>query len=84
MIKAKILSYLLFLYFDEFVNYFLFYLAFLTYLTSSLFKLKTINDKKDYQVVNAAMRATKLSLDDCNVIWKLLAGILHLVSLPSA
>ena len=45
-----------------------------------LLKLTTINDKKDYQVVNAAMRATKLSLDDCNVIWKLLASILHLVS----
>lgn len=43
-----------------------------------VYELTTINDKKDYQVVNAAMRATKLSLDDCNVIWKLLASILHL------
>eukprot|EP00794_Sanderia_malayensis_P003495 gene3495-3994_t len=41
-------------------------------------QLKTIDDKKDYQVVNAALKATKFSLDECNVIWKLLAAILHL------
>lgn len=46
-----------------------------------VYELKTIHDKKDYQVVNAAMKATKFSLDDCNVVWKLLASILHLGNL---
>ena len=42
--------------------------------------MKSIDDKRDYQIVNAAMKATKFSLDECNIIWKLLASILHLVS----
>ncbi|XP_065053138.1 unconventional myosin-Id-like [Rhopilema esculentum] len=43
-----------------------------------VFQMKSIDDKRDYQIVNAAMKATKFSLDECNIIWKLLASILHL------
>ena len=42
-------------------------------------QIKSIDDKRDYQVVNAALKATKFSLDETKVIWKLLASILHLV-----
>lgn len=46
-------------------------------------QVATIDDKSDFRTVNNAMKAVGFSSDDINTIWKMVAAVLHLVSIPA-
>ena len=42
--------------------------------------MDSLNDKKDFDQVRYSMRVVGFSTEEVSTIWKLLAAILHLVS----
>jgi len=47
------------------------------------YQVATIDDKSDFRTVNNAMKAVGFSNDDIESIWKMVAAVLHLVSIPA-
>ena len=45
-----------------------------------LVQVSTINDKKDFEAVNTALKAARFTPDEIKVVWNMIASIMILVS----